>query len=352
MPSDSEFAWNVVRLTEACLAICKHTKGCGVQIVSAGNLLLPLKYDEVEGHFMIHERHTIKDDCIDDLGLSDGASEGSVLFHTVKLLFEEALRQRLAAKSKVLTAREKKREQALVEQELLTYCHLKDSLVLSSVEDSSCAIQVRWASSITRNYIYQVALELHPVSTCSRIRNQRLRKCKPLAGPTPLWRDITDIVHPVLPAECSCSRVSPDLALSSHIFKDLVPNQAYFAVLYDADAPDSFLVASKPFTPSAPAASRPSPSRPSACRRSAATESTTAEPEPQYSDYCELTNEILMFTRDESLLTRSLYTALGPEIPDITMTRMDDRTWYKAVGGEEDGWQDTVIGKKRRRIEN
>lgn len=298
MPSDSDFAWSVVRVTEACLAICEYTKGCGVQIVSAGNLLLSLKYDEVEGHFMIHERHTIKDYCTCDLGLSENASDGTVLFHTVKLLFEEALRQRLAAKSKVLMARGKKREQALVEQELLTYCHLKDSLVLSAAEKYSCAIQVKWASSIARHYRGQAALELHPVSTCSRIKNQRLKKCKPLTIPTPLSRDITDIVqiHLVLPAECDCRKVPLDCTSSSHIFKDLVPSQAYFAVLYDADALDGFLVASEECNPSPHVASRPSAGCPSA-----ATKSTPAA--RQSSDYCELSDEIPTSIRDASLLT-------------------------------------------------
>lgn len=89
----SSFAISVQHFLRACGRACPQTKDIAFHFVQAGNLHIRLFYAEEEHCFRVHDRWLCLERAVEELGLPWDSLETDVVFHTVKGLFSDALKQ-------------------------------------------------------------------------------------------------------------------------------------------------------------------------------------------------------------------------------------------------------------------
>jgi hypothetical protein len=172
----SGFATSVYRLLRACIRACPQTNGMEISFVQAGQLHLHLFFSKAEGLFRIHERWLCLDDARKELNLPDDLVEPDVVFHTVKLLFANALgqlsREAFFEAGNARTPEWRKESEIIgAEQRLLDHQRVGELTVQSMIGRPGFCVR---AVGSRLKVDDEVEIQCHRVSRCAHLRDTLL----------------------------------------------------------------------------------------------------------------------------------------------------------------------------------
>jgi hypothetical protein len=177
MDAESSFATSIRRLFAACLRSCPQTNGMAIDFVQAGQLHLPLFFSKDERTLRVHERWLSIDGAIDELGLPKEWAEVNIVFHAVKRLFANALKQLpldMFRGDESRSAEGRRRLQiALAEQRLLNNWRLSTGLKVRAIQGCPDLL-VRWAETTKFPMDLVIDVWCHEASQYSHVRDSLL----------------------------------------------------------------------------------------------------------------------------------------------------------------------------------
>jgi hypothetical protein len=173
----SGFATLVYSLLRACMRACPQTNGMEISFVQAGQLHLHLFFSKAEGLFRIHERWLCLDGARKELNLPDDLIEPDVVFHTVKLLFANALgqlpREAFFDEGNARTPEWRKKLEIIgAEQRLLN--HQRIGKLTLDLMVGRPGLSVGWTVDPRLKVGDEVEIQCHRVSRCAHLRNSLL----------------------------------------------------------------------------------------------------------------------------------------------------------------------------------
>jgi hypothetical protein len=177
LTTDPGFETSVCHLLRACMRACPQTNGMEIIFVEAGQLHLHLYFSKAERLFRIHNRWLCLDGARKELNLPDDLIKPDVVFHTVKLLFANALgqlpREAFLDEGNEKTPEWRKKLEIIgAEQRLLN--HQRIGGLTFDLVMGRPGWWVRWTVDSRLKVGDEVEIQCHRVSRCAHLRNSLL----------------------------------------------------------------------------------------------------------------------------------------------------------------------------------
>lgn len=169
----TRYAIVMSNLLRACLHACHKTSGKAIRFVQAGQLHLALYLTDNE--FRVHDRWLDGVGAVEELGLPEDCVASDTIFHTVKTLFSEALKQLppqvfLQDDGRQMPVeRRRNLERTRTEQRLLDYFRLSNLVVERPNNCCESNFGVKWTVDPRKLLSCEVEIQCHRAACLPRI---------------------------------------------------------------------------------------------------------------------------------------------------------------------------------------
>ena len=174
---DTPFSRSVYRLLRACMRAHPGMAGISITFVRAEHLRLQLFYVKAERLFRIHERWVSQEGAAKELGLSDHTASDDLILHTVRDLFDEALRQlpqKAPAEGENDTGTPNRTVSTAAHQRVLDYQHMGD-FTIHRLSETSPGLSLRWSKHSRKNDGLDIEVQCHRAK-CPHVQDVLIAK--------------------------------------------------------------------------------------------------------------------------------------------------------------------------------